>query len=167
MHILLEIPIISGLSIEVYIILLVIAVPSFFFWRWLFKQYIKDSRRRKLATWFATLITPFIYAGVILLFLFGITYTPSRSFDKSTWLADKQERFQMGDDIIENELILGKDTNQVKQILGNPTWGDTTQTWTYDMGSGGGGLGFLLHYLHVKFDNKGRVTSVEHLKIED
>lgn len=170
----LDIPVIFGLSIEVYFILLIIAIPTFFFWRWLLKKYIKVDRTRKIATWTATLIgTPIIYVGLIMLFMFGMTYTPSKDFDKSQWLSDKEGRFQMAGDIISSKMLLGKDTNHVKQILGEPTWGsdsiwkhDTVNTWTYDMGMGGGGLGFLFHYLIIKFD-KEKVVAVEHSKIRD
>ncbi|MDB6151547.1 MAG: hypothetical protein JWQ44_2995 [Chthoniobacter sp.] len=165
----LDIPVIFELSIEVYFILLFIAVPTFFFWKWLLKKYIKVDHTRKIFTWFATLVlTPIIYIGLISLLMFGMTYTPSKDFDKSQWLADKEGRFQMAGDIIKSKILIGKDTNQVKQLLGAPTWvGDTTYVWTYDMGFGGGGLGFLFHHLNLKLDNESKVTSVEHVKIRD
>jgi hypothetical protein len=171
---LLEIPVIFGLSIEVYFILIIIAGTTFFFWRWLLRKIIKDGQKRKIFTWFATIIfTPIIYEGLIMLLLFGITYTPSRDFDKSQWLTDKEGRFQMASDIIDSKMLIAKDTNQVKQILGEPSLGsgsnwrqDTVNAWTYDMGNGGGGLGFMFHNLVVKFD-KEQVINVEHVKIRD
>jgi len=171
---LLDIPVIFGLSIEVYFILLIIAIPTFFFWRWLLKKYIKVDRIRKIATWSATLIgTPIIYVGLIMLFMFGISYTPSKDFDKSQWLTDKEGRFQMAGDIIKSRMLIGKDTNQIKQLLGDPTWrSDTTyqaelrNSWFFDMGMGGGGLGFMFHNLIVKFD-KHKVVDVKHGKTQD
>ncbi len=171
---LLDIPVLFGLSIEVYFILLIIAIPTFFFWRWLLKKYIKVDRTRKIVTWSATLVgTPIIYVGLIMLFMFGITYTPSKDFDKSEWQTDKEGRFQMAGDIISSKMLIGKDTNQVKQMLGEPTWGsDSTwrpgiiSTWTYDMGMGGGGLGFMFHNLVIKFE-KRKVVTVEHSEIRD
>ena len=170
---LLEIPIIFGLSIEVYFILLVIAIPAFFFWRWLFRKFIKVEKTRKIATWTATLIvTPAIYIGLVLLMLFGITYTQNKDFNKSKWLTDKEGRFQMASDIIKSKILIGKDTNQIKEILGDPTWGtDSTRqsssinSWTYDMGMGGG-LGFLFHNLVIEFDNN-KAVSVTHAKTRD
>ena len=166
---LLDIPVFFGLSIEVYFIILIIAVPTFFFWKWLLKKYIKVDRTRKIATWTATLIgTPIIYVGLIMLFMFVLTYTPSKDFDKTQWIADKEGRFQMAGDIINSKMLINKDTIQVKQILGDPTWGgDTTHVWAYDMGFGGGGLGFLFHHLNLKLDSNSKVVSVEHIKIRD
>ncbi len=72
-----------------------------------------------------------------------MTYTPSKNFNKSQWLTDKEGRFQMASAIIESKMLIDKDTIQIKQILGEPTWGgDTTHVWTYDMGFGGGGYVF-------------------------
>jgi hypothetical protein len=65
-------------------------------------------------------------------------------------------------------MLIGKDTNQVKQILGEPAWRDETdKKWTYDMGCGGGGLGFLFHNLDLSLDKKGIVISLEHIEIRD
>ena len=165
----LYIPVVFGLSMEVYLILFFIFIPTFFFWKWILKKYINVAKTRKIATWLATLIvTPFIYLGLIMIFIFWMSYTPSKNFDKSQWLTDKEERFQMADDIIESKMLIGKDTNQVKQILGEPPWRDTTaKKWTFDMGCGGGGLGFLFHNLDLNLDKKGVVISVEHIKIRD
>ena len=99
--------------------------------------------------------------------MFWITYTPSKDFDKAEWLKDREGRFQMAGDIIESKMLLGKDTSQVKQILGDPTRGmKNDNNFGYDMGFGGGGLGFMFHHLIVKFDNN-KVVSVEHAKIRD
>jgi nicotinic acid mononucleotide adenylyltransferase len=52
-----------------------------------------------------------------------MTYTPRKDFDQTKWQTDKKDRFQMANDIIKTNMLVGKDTNQVKQILGIPTWG--------------------------------------------
>ena len=74
----------------------------------------------------------------------------------------------MADDIIKSKMLIGKDTNQVKQIIGEPPWRDeTAKKWTYNMGCGGGGLGFLFHNLDLNLDKRGIVVSVEHIEIRD
>lgn len=165
---LIYIPELFGISIAGYFIMLVIAIPIFFFWRWLLKKIIKADRIRIIATWLTTLIlTPLIYVALIGLFFSILIHEPSKDFDKSQWFADKEERYQMADDIINNKMLNGKDTTQLKQIIGDPTSrGDSTQKWTYDLGMGGGGLGFMFHYLIISFD-KDRVVSVEHKRIRD
>jgi len=165
---LLGIPVIFGLSIEVYIICLIIAIATFFFCKWLFKKFVKTERRRKLtALTIALVATPLIYFGLIRLLMFWITYTPSKGFDKSQWRIDKEGRFQMAGDIINSKMLINRDTTEVKKILGDPSWRQNAiNAWTYDMGLGGGGLGFLFHSLVVKFD-KNRVVAVEHAEVRD
>ena len=70
---------------------------------------------------------------------------------------------------IEKTGLIKKDTNQLKQIIGDPSWRENTaQIWTYDMGYGGGsGFDFLFHNLKITFNKKGKVISVEHLEIRD
>ena len=165
----LNIPVIFGVSLEVYFILLFIAIPVFLFWRWLFRKYIRIDNSRKISTWVATFITtPIIYVGLICLWLFWPNYTPSKDFDRSEWLTYREGRFQMAKDIIRSKLLIGKDTAQVKQILGEPTWGgDTTNVWIYDMGWGGGGLDVLFHHLNLTLDKNAKVISAEHIEIRD
>jgi len=168
----LNILIMFGFSMEVYFILLAIAIPVFFLCNWLLKRWIKKDSTRKIATWIATLvITPITYTGLIVIMIYWMTYTPSKDFKQEEWLINKDERFQMANDIIERKILIGKDTSQVKLILGAVDWSDNNwqpdsiNTWTYDMGMGGG-LGFTFNHLYVKFE-KDKVFSVEHIRIDD
>jgi hypothetical protein len=133
-----------------------------------FKKRIADKNKINISALVSTIIlTPIIYLGLIGIFIYLITKEPSSNFDKSKWLTDREGRFEMGDDIVESKILLGKDTNQVKQLLGQPTWQDSLNiSWTYDMGMGGGGLGFLFHNLSVQFD-KAKVVKVDHIRIKD
>lgn len=168
-----EIPAFFGSGIEVYFLVLLIAVPLFFLYSWLFKKIIRKDSFRKVITWTATLTTTIlVYFGLITLLLYWITYTPTKKFTRQEWSSNKNERFQMADDLIKRKLLINKDSNAVKQLLGsshhgNHNWrSDSANTWLYDMGMGGGGLGFRFHYLLVRFED-GNVATVEHQKIDD
>lgn len=165
---LLEIPVFFRMGIEVSFILLLISIPTYFFWRWVFRKRIVDKTKRNITSLVSTIIlTPVIYLGLIGILIYLISREPSSDFDKSKWLTDREGRFAMGDDIVKKNILIGKDTNQVKQLLGQPTWQDSLNTsWTYDMGMGGGGLGFLFHNLSVQFD-KAKVVKVDHIRIKD
>lgn len=171
---LLYIPEFFGVSIEVYILLVLLAVPVFFVFKKFFSKRLQKSKARALAPWIATfLLVPALYVAMVLLVLWRISYTPSRDFDKALWLSDREGRYQMAGDIINNRLLMGRDSNGVKELLGQPEWKQgpsslaPVQTWSYDMGMGGGGLGFLFHDLLVKFDSNYKVTVVEHMQIAD
>ena len=104
----------------------------------------------------------------------GISDTPAKDFDQSQWQTDKVGRFQMAGDIIKSKMLIGRDTNQVKQLLGDPTWrSDSTyqeelkNSWFYDMGMGAGGLGVVFHTLSMKFDNNKKVVAIKHSKMQD
>ncbi len=155
-----------GLNVEFYIIFLIIVVTTFFLVQWLFKNIIINKRARNLTALTIAVAIPIFYFGLISLVMFQITYTPNKEFDKSQWLTDKEARFQMANEIINSKMLISKDTNQVKEILSDPTW-RSDKMWTYDMGFGGGGLGFLFHHLYVKLDNEGKVISVVHVEIRD
>ena len=122
----LEIPVIFGLSIEVYFLLFFIAVPAYFFWRWFFRNRIPSPKKRLRAIWISTLVvTPFIYVGLIAILILIITREPSKSFKQTDWATNKESRFAMGDDIVSSKILINKDTSQIRHILGEPTWKDS------------------------------------------
>ena len=149
--------------------LIAIGIPMYFFWRWLIRRFIKDDNKSKVATWIVTLTTtPVIYSGLFCLFIFWMSYTPGKDFDKQEWLTNREGRFVMAGDIIKSKMLIGKDTVQVKQILGEPGWrGDSARLWTYHMGWGGGFIVSLYHHLNIKLDAGKKVVSVEHSEIRD
>lgn len=65
----------------------------------------------------------------------------------------------MAEDLIDSEILLGKDTTQIKALLGEPdhygrcVWKkDAVNTWTYSIGVSDGGFVFLFHQLALRFD---------------
>jgi len=159
---------------EVVLISSVIAIPIYFFWKWVFKKIFSSNTKRQIATWVATIvITPLAYNVLIILYFSWLFYTPVKDFNRSEWMANSSQRFQMADDLINSKLLMARDTGEVKQMLGMPSgrlyqqWrSDTINTWIYTMGQGGGGLGFLFHDLYLRFDN-GKVSKVEHIEMRD
>ena len=152
-------------NIQFYIIL---AVPIFLITLWFTSKFIKTKQYKYVtAGIIMILLTPIIYGGAVAVFFSMLFREPTRKFDKEVWLTNITERFQMADDIIQSKLLMEKDTNQIKQLLGDPAWrNDSLNTWIYNMGMGGGGLGFLLHNLNVSLVD-GKATKVDHFQISD
>jgi len=146
-----------------------IAVPLFLVFKWLSKSFIKKDRIQILAPWIATIIlAPIIYVGLVYIFFSSLFNEPNRDFDRTNWLNNKTTRFQMAKHIIESRMLIKKDTVQIKQMLGDPSWkNDSLFSWRYDMGQGGGGLGFLFHYLNINLDSSHKVVSVSHTEFKD
>jgi hypothetical protein len=124
-----------GVSIEVYLILLVLGIPTFLFWRWLLNKIIKVDKKRKIATWTATLVvTPLIYIGLIMLWFFSISYYPTHDFEKEKWFADKEKRYELSGDIIDSNMLIGKTKSEVQQLLGDEGNTDDSDYWNYYLG---------------------------------
>lgn len=164
----LYLPIIYGISLEVFVINICIALLLYFPLRWTIKKLISNRLIGNIITWISALtIALIIYIGIIELYIFSITREISRDFDQSTWMTNQDERFEMADDLIKRKVLYEKDSTQVKLLIGNPNWQDSlNMKWTYDMGSGGGGLGFLFHMLEITFAST-KVIKVEHIRIPD
>jgi hypothetical protein len=155
-------------NIEVPFIHLLIAIPTYFFWRRVLRNRIADKIKRSVVVLISTIaLTPIIYTGLFFVFMYFLLREPSSDFDKAKWLADEGERYTMADDIVESKMLLGKDTSQVWLLLGRPKHQDSsTFTWKYYAGFGGGGIGFVFHDLEVRFE-KAKVVEVEHIRMNE
>ena len=132
---LLFIPEFFGVSIEVYFFILILAIPTFFLWRWIFRKFIIDKKKINIATWTATIIaTPLIYIGIVMLWIFSISYYPSNDFDREKWLNDKEKRYELSEGIIDSKMLIGKTKIEVKQILGDEENSENSDLWNYYLG---------------------------------
>lgn len=135
--------------------------------RWAVNRFETTERRRKIASWLVpAVLVPIIYVGLILFMFEWMGHIPSRDFDKASWSSDKMARFEMADDLLESRLLIGKDSSQLKEILGDPWVRRSSGEWVYDMGWGGGGFGFLWHHLNIQF-KESRVLTAEYTTIQD
>lgn len=161
MKTLLYLPTISGMSVEVYFILLIISIPTFFIWKWLLKKFIKVDKKRKIATWIATIVTtPLIYVCLIILWLFSLTYYPNHDFNKEKWFADQEKRYELSEDIMDSEMLIGKTKTQVRQLLGDEGNMDEANNWSYYLGFRPSFFTMDPDVLDIEFKD-GKVVKVE------
>lgn len=135
----------------------------------LFFRFLKFNKKYRLIVFIASTVAlvPAIYLVFVKFIVFAINYEPSQKFDKEQWQQQPDKRWQMADDLINRELLIGKDTNGIQEMLGGNYQrypGDSV--WRYDMGTGGGGLGFSFHSLFV-IVKSGKVVSVSRARIND
>jgi hypothetical protein len=157
---LLYIPTIFGISIEVYFILIILGIPTFFVWRWLFKILIQTDRSRKIATWTATIVaTPFIYLGLIMLWFLSMSYHPTHDFDKEKWFSNKGKRYELSEDIIGSKMLIGKTKSEVRQLLGDEGNKDESDYWDYYLGFRPGFANIDPDVLDIEFKD-GKVVKV-------
>jgi hypothetical protein len=159
---LIDIPVLFGVSIEVYFILIILGIPTFYVWRNVFKRYIKIDKTRKIWTWTATLLlTPCIYVGLIMLLVFSISYYPNRDFDRQKWSDNQDKRYEFSNDIIESKMLIGKSKAQVRQLLGNEGDNkDSFNVWIFGLGIRPELGNIDYSYLQVDFKG-GKVVNVE------
>lgn len=156
------------MSIEVYIINLVIGIVTFFILRRTLERFVKADKLRIGLTWAVTIIlTPIIYVGLITVFFSILFYEPTKDFDRVKWFADKEGRYEMRDDIVESKILNEKNKKEIIDLIGLPDFGtDTTNVWNYDLRTSGAGFGWQFNALLVTFDND-KVVNVEKQEIVD
>lgn len=150
----LSIPILFGISLEVYIILAIIGIISFWiFYRILEKRQIIGRRKVLYSAILALTVSPAIYIIGAFLFFWIYFFPPEfqEDFDEKKWHALKELRFEMRDDIIESKLLTSETKLEVVELLGKPEYGYTTNLWKYDLGTSGAGFGWQFNYLEIVF----------------
>lgn len=102
------------------LILLTLFIPIYFLSKWLLKKlHFGDNKNRKyLALLPAIALTPIIYLGLVLIFMFSVSYYPKHEFDKTIWFAQPDQRYEMSEYIIESDLLIGKTKVEIIELLG-------------------------------------------------
>jgi hypothetical protein len=133
-QLLLYMPSFYGISIEVYFIVLLLAIPFFFAWRWLFRKILRSESVVAITAVLATVASaPIAYIVGVGIFFSLLLYHPNDEFDKERWHTDKEKRYELSEDIIKSELLIGKSKAEVKQLLGDDYDG-TEDDWHYYLG---------------------------------
>lgn len=148
---------------DVIIINLILAVPTFFLVRLIFKKINPTwNRLRNPFLWLTTFfVTPVIYVGLILIWLSIETYYPERDFDKGKWTENVEKRYEYADDLVDNEKLVGLTKNEIKEILGEPDY-ENEHSMTYYIGFSKRHL-FRIDpdYLEISFkDGRARRTKI-------
>lgn len=155
------------MSPNVPIIIIIIAIPTFFTLRWILKRFIKNKNTINGTSIFGTIIiAPILYIGLVMAFFSYLFYEPQYDFEKERWFADKNSRFKMRDDLLNSGILNGKSKSEVIELIGNSESNDSTEIWTYDLGMSGAGFGWQFNSLQLTFEN-GIVTDVKKHEIVD
>ncbi len=158
---------IFGFGYEVYLINIAIAILTFYSLRWILKKLISRQSERNLITWIGTIIlTPLIYIFGVLLILIILMYEPDRNFEQKRWFEHPELRYEMREDIIENEIRIGKTKSQIIDLIGKPNKEDIAGEWNYDLGMSGNGFGWQFNNLILTFKN-AKVINNEIVEIKE
>ena len=149
------------MSPEVPIIILILAIPTYFICKWIMKKIkIGNDRNRKFLAIIPTVIlSPILYIGFVMIWIFSISYYPTSDFDQNEWNSNVEERYKMSEDIIESKILIGKSREEVIQILGTGFLNNNENELTYELGFVPGLFNIDPDYLDIKLEN-GIVISV-------
>jgi hypothetical protein len=151
----------SGFFLMVITVLLLLGLPIFFVWRKIFRKFIQHKRKRVIATWGITVIsTPIILVGIMNLSIYWMNYYPKHSFNHNDWMGNKDERYELSDDIINSKVLIGKTKSDIRTLLGNEGNQDNLDEWTYYLGIKPEILNIDPSALIIYFE-KGKVTRIE------
>lgn len=127
---------ILGVGLDAILIAIIIGLPIFFLWRWLFRKKIKNRNKRAVSTWIATIVTaPLCYVIIIAAIVLLPMYYPDRDFDRNKWFNDKDERYEYVEDIIKSKMLIGKTSAEVEKILGIDHFNEQYGGWFYELGT--------------------------------
>ena len=149
------------MSPEVPLIRLILAIPVYFLSNWILKKFKlgNDKNRKFLAIIPTIIIGPILYVGIIMIWIFSISYYPKTDFNKQKWESNKEERYKMSNDIIKNELLIGKTKDEVINLLGNEFYKYDDNHIAYDLGFLPGLFNIDPDVLDIYFEN-GKVIKV-------
>ncbi len=100
----------------------------------LFKKHSSKRPFRNPSYWITSLlISPIIYAGIIFIWLLWSSSFTRKEFNKKEWENNRDSRYELVDDLVNNQKLIGLTMNEVKSILGEPD-GEFDSTITYYIG---------------------------------
>lgn len=150
------------MSPEVPIIIFVIAIPIYLLFNWIFRKLkIGNDKNRKFFAIIPTVIvSPLIYVGLIVIWIFSMSYYPKKDFDRSEWKSNVEARYGMSKDIIDSKILIGKTKEEIIELLGDDFYAYGDNHIAYDLGFVPGFMNIDPDYLDIYFDN-GNVNKVE------
>jgi hypothetical protein len=144
------------MSIEVPIIILILAIPTYFICKWIIKRLKigNDNNRKFIAVIPTIILSPIIYFGLVMIWIFSVSYYPTSDFDQNEWKSNIEERYKMSEDILESEMLIGKNRDEVINILGNNYSTNNENRLSYELGFVLGLFNINPDYLYIKFENE-------------
>lgn len=139
------------MGIDVIAINLILAIPTYFICRFIFRR-INHKGLRRVTTWLTTIaLTPVIYVGLILIWFAVASYYPERDFEKEKWMTDIEKRYEMADDLVDNEKLIGKTKKEIIELLGQEENNPEGSHWIYYIGCKPSLIGIDPDILEIEF----------------
>lgn len=147
--------------------LIVIFFVSIFVLVFLFVKTI--DKRKWLAVLVSLVLTPLVYFYVFypILNIFS-SYHNEKYFDSETWIEEPSSRYEMTNNILESDTLIGKTKPEIQQLLGTYewlSWNDSIKDhdenlWNYALGMKPGAMNTKKECMTIIFKD-GKVANIE------
>lgn len=98
-----------------------LSIPVFYLVRWILTKFKlrSDKRREYIAILPTIILSPILYLAILFVVLFVYAYYPKEAFNRLEWINNPQERYEMSENIIESNMLIGKSKDEVIKLLGS------------------------------------------------
>lgn len=150
----------------------IILISIVFILVWFFANTI--DKRKWVALIISILLTPIVYFYVFYPFInIFSSYHHQKHFETVSWKAKPALRYEMINEIISDSLFLGKNKQEVEELLGTSEWfgwddaikANTPESWNYNLGFEPGAFNMMQECVELKFKNNV-VISVNQYQLE-
>lgn len=153
-------PKLLGVSIEVYVIVGILAAIHYALFRWILQRWWPRYAQHKLLTATLALIAaPVTYFAIWICIVLSMSYYPDKDFEPVAWQARPDERYEYVEGLIESGILMSIGNEDAQRLLGPPDEASGTRLMYY-LGHRPGLFNIDPDYLVLHFAND-KVTRVE------
>lgn len=149
-----------GISSEVYLIVLLLALLLFFVWKFIFKK-LKAKRLITYSVIMAVITAPILYIITVACTLLIMMYYPNKDFDREKWFNDKEKRYEYSSSLKDDKLLDNKSKQEIRLYLGEPDY-EQENTFIYYIGYKPRIIGIDPDWLRITFDKESVSTIDEY-----
>ena len=141
-----------------------LSIPVFYLIRWILTKFKlgSDQSRQYIAILPTIVLSPILYLAILFVVLFVCAYYPKEAFNRLEWINNPQERYEMSENIIESNMLIGKPKDEVIKLLGRNYFTYNEAHIAYELGMPPGLFRLDPDVLDIHFENNKVVKVGQH-----
>lgn len=153
------------MSAEVSVILLIVAIPTYFLSKWIISKISVLVGKRKLAyeLFLTIVLTPTFYILFISSVVLSSTFYLKTKFHRTKWGNSSKERYKMSNNIVRSNILIGKNKEEVVKLLGGEFYSKDINSISNELGHAPGIFNIDPDFLDILFKD-GVVVDVKQIK---
>lgn len=110
-------------------------MPVYTVYKYQINKTITSKIKRIVLLWVLSILTTPVFFLAVISFIIMICIShPRHAFTKKKWATEKEERYQLVDDMITSQLLIGKSKQEVIQLLELEHNSVESECWHYNIG---------------------------------